>query len=129
MIRGERFAKVRQMRILGKCFSSLSSASRPSGTPALGRPAKITFAEMRDMGVRGILVYCADYTCSHSQAISAERWADDVRFSDTRRALPVRPAGSAPLMWTSRADHAMAGSGTESQIERAGMMPGHSNIS
>jgi hypothetical protein len=24
------------------------------------RPQKITFAEMRDMGVRGLLVYCAD---------------------------------------------------------------------
>jgi len=25
------------------------------------RPTKITFAEMREMGVRGLLVYCADY--------------------------------------------------------------------
>jgi hypothetical protein len=25
------------------------------------RPQKITFAEMRDMGVRGVLIYCADY--------------------------------------------------------------------
>ena len=25
------------------------------------RPQKITFAEMREMGVRGVLVYCADY--------------------------------------------------------------------
>jgi hypothetical protein len=29
--------------------------------PAVDRPQKITFAEMRDMGVRGLLVYCADY--------------------------------------------------------------------
>ena len=28
------------------------------------RPQKITFAEMREQGVRGILVYCADYRCS-----------------------------------------------------------------
>jgi hypothetical protein len=28
------------------------------------RSQKITFAEMRDMGVRGLLVYCADYQCS-----------------------------------------------------------------
>jgi hypothetical protein len=46
------------------------------------RPQKITFAELRDMGVRGILVYCADYRCSHSIAISGDRWADDVRLSD-----------------------------------------------
>jgi hypothetical protein len=33
------------------------------------RPQKITFAEMREMGVRGLLVYCADFRCSHSIAI------------------------------------------------------------
>ena len=46
------------------------------------RPQKITFAEMRDMGVRGLLIYCADYRCSHSIAISADRWPDDLRLSD-----------------------------------------------
>jgi hypothetical protein len=34
------------------------------------RPQKITFREMRDMGVRGVLVYCADYHCSHSMRSS-----------------------------------------------------------
>jgi hypothetical protein len=34
------------------------------------RPTKTTFGEMRDMGVRGLLIYCADYRCSHSIAIS-----------------------------------------------------------
>jgi hypothetical protein len=28
------------------------------------RPQKITFAEMRDMGVRWVLIYRADYRCS-----------------------------------------------------------------
>ena len=46
------------------------------------RPQKITFAEMREMGVRGILIYCADYHCSHSIAISGDAWPDDVRLSD-----------------------------------------------
>ena len=27
------------------------------------RPTKITFGDMRKMGVRGVLVYCADYHC------------------------------------------------------------------
>jgi hypothetical protein len=27
---------------------------------------KITFGEMRESGVRGLLVYCADYRCSRS---------------------------------------------------------------
>jgi hypothetical protein len=43
------------------------------------RPVKITFAQMRDSGVRGILVYCCDYRCSHSAAISGDAWPDDVR--------------------------------------------------
>ena len=29
------------------------------------RPQKITFADMRDMGVRGLLIYCSDYKCRH----------------------------------------------------------------
>jgi hypothetical protein len=48
----------------------------------MDRPTKITFAEMRDMGVRGLLIYCADYRCSHSIAISGDQWADEVRLSD-----------------------------------------------
>jgi hypothetical protein len=47
---------------------------------ALTRPQKITFDEMRDTGVRGILIYCSDYKCSHSIAISADQWPDDVRI-------------------------------------------------
>jgi hypothetical protein len=46
------------------------------------RPQKITFGDMREMGVRGVLIYCADYRCSHSVALSADRWPDDVRLSD-----------------------------------------------
>jgi len=44
------------------------------------RPTKITFGEMREMGVRGLLVYCADYRCSHSIAISGDQWPDDLRL-------------------------------------------------
>jgi hypothetical protein len=43
---------------------------------------EITFAEMRDMGVRGLLIYCQDYKCSHSTAISGDGWPDDARLSD-----------------------------------------------
>jgi hypothetical protein len=43
---------------------------------------KITFAEMREMGVRGLPIYCADYRCSHSIAISGDQWPDDLRLSD-----------------------------------------------
>jgi hypothetical protein len=46
------------------------------------RPQKITLAEMRSSGVRGLLIYCQDYRCSHSIMISADPWPDDVRLSD-----------------------------------------------
>ena len=36
------------------------------------RPAKISFAEMRESGARGILVYYEDYRCSRS-AVTAGR--------------------------------------------------------
>jgi hypothetical protein len=38
--------------------------------PANDRPQKITAAGVRAQGVRGLLIYCADYRCSHSIAIS-----------------------------------------------------------
>jgi hypothetical protein len=37
---------------------------------------------MRESGARGMLVYCCDYRCSHSIAISADQWPDDIRLSD-----------------------------------------------
>jgi hypothetical protein len=47
------------------------------------RPVKITFAQIRNSGVRGIPVYCSDYKGSHSIPISAGAWADDPRLCDT----------------------------------------------
>ena len=66
------------------------------------RSQKITFAEMREMGVRGLLVYCADYRCSHSIAISGDGWPDDARLSDieprfVRQACGKRSADVRPL--------------------------------
>jgi hypothetical protein len=37
------------------------------------RLQKITFAEMRAPGVRGELIYCSDYRCSHHIATSGDR--------------------------------------------------------
>jgi hypothetical protein len=62
-------------------------------TPPMKRQQKITFAEMRDMGVRGILIYCADYRCSHSIAISADQWTDDLRLSDIEPRFVCRAGG------------------------------------
>jgi hypothetical protein len=49
---------------------------------AIDRPQKITFAEMRHAGVRGPLIDCADYRCSHSTVLSGDSWPDDMRLSD-----------------------------------------------
>jgi hypothetical protein len=46
------------------------------------RPRKITFGEMREMGICDVLIYCADHKCSPSISIRADRWPDHVRLSD-----------------------------------------------
>ena len=62
--------------------------------PAVTRPnQKITFAEMRAAGVRGILVYCSDYHCSHWTTLDADRWSDDVRLSDTEPLFTCQACG------------------------------------
>jgi hypothetical protein len=48
----------------------------------MNRPTKITFGDMRDMGGRGVVIYCCDYKCSHSIAVSADQWPDHLRLSD-----------------------------------------------
>jgi hypothetical protein len=50
-------------------------------------PQKITFGEMRESGVRDVLIYCRDHRCSHSTTISADRWGDHVRLSDIEPGL------------------------------------------
>ncbi len=65
----------------------------------MARQEKITLGEMREMGVRGLLLYCSDYRCSHSIRPGAERWPDHVRLSDLefvcqacgKRGADVRP--------------------------------------
>jgi hypothetical protein len=56
-------------------------------------PQKITFAEMRAAGVRGLLICCSDYHCSHSVEISGDRWADDLRLSDLEPLFVCRACG------------------------------------
>lgn len=55
------------------------------------RPQKITFGEMRSGrgGVRGLLVYCADYRCGHhvTLAQAAEIHLPEMRPARRRRAV------------------------------------------
>jgi hypothetical protein len=68
-----------------------SAQSCAMSAPA--RPTKITFAEMRTAGVRGVLIYCSDYHCSHWVAISGDRWADDIRLSDIEPRFTCQACG------------------------------------
>ena len=64
------------------------------------RSQKITFAEMREMGARGLLICCADYRCSHSIAVSADQWPDDLPDIEERfvcQACGKRGADVQPL--------------------------------
>jgi len=46
-------------------------------------PQKITFGELRTMGLTRILVDCVN--CARYKAVSADRWPDDARLSDLER--------------------------------------------
>jgi hypothetical protein len=63
--------------------------------PALVRQ-KITFAEMRAAGVRGLLIYCSDYRCSHHTAISGDRWLSDLEPRFTCQACGTKGADVRP---------------------------------
>ena len=66
-------------------------ARRHTPTHADGRPRKITFGEMREMGVRGVLIYCH---CGHHIALDADRWPDSVRLSDLEPRFVCRGCGN-----------------------------------
>lgn len=65
---------------------------------SMNRPQKITFGELRNSGVRGILIYCADFHCSYSIAMNADQWPDDLRLPTSSRASSARYAASAARM-------------------------------
>jgi hypothetical protein len=73
----------------------------------MDRPTKITFADMRAQDVRGLLIYCADYRCSHSIAISGDRWPDDLRLSDIKPRFIRGSCGqrATTLQWSRRSQH------------------------
>jgi hypothetical protein len=58
-------------------------------------PTKITFGEMRESGVRDVLLYCCDQRCSHHVETNADGWPDDVRLSDIEPGFTCTRCGSA----------------------------------
>jgi hypothetical protein len=67
------------------------------GMPVTG-PQKITLADMRAAGVRGLLVYCSDYHCSHWTAIRATDGPMTSAYPIWSRDLPARLAADAARM-------------------------------
>ena len=65
-----------------RCFTSGLIGAKIRGMMAPARPVKITFAELREQCVRGILICCSDYRSSHSIATSGDRWPGDLRLCD-----------------------------------------------
>ena len=54
---------------------------------------KISLGEMRASGVRGLLIYCSDFQCSHWTTISADQWPDEVRLSDIEPRFTCQACG------------------------------------
>jgi hypothetical protein len=50
-------------------------------------------ASIRQTGIRGLLVYCSDYKCSHNVKISADEWPDHVRLSDLEPIFTCQACG------------------------------------
>jgi hypothetical protein len=57
------------------------------------RELKITFGEMRESGVFGVVVFCSDYRCAHSVSLPADRCPDHVRLSDIEPQFVCRACG------------------------------------
>lgn len=60
---------------------------------AVTRNKKLTLSEMRSSGVRGVIIHCADYKCSHSTRIIADQWSDDLRLSDLEPKFTCKACG------------------------------------
>src|SRR6476646_4174881 len=91
-------------------LAGLQAALNFVRTTMTTHPQKITFGEMGTSGVRDVLVYCRDHRCSHHITISAERWPDHMRMSDSepdvvctacgKRGAEIRPKFSQARMGT-----------------------------
>ena len=61
------------------------------------REQKITLGQMRYSGVRGLLVYCADYKCSHLATFApteVDKWPDSVLLSELEPRFICQRCGS-----------------------------------
>jgi hypothetical protein len=79
----------------GWAQSPSSSGFTPSRDHGDLCPTKITFGDMLDMGMRGVLIYFCDYKCSHSIEISGVNGLMTSGCPISNRGSPARHAASA----------------------------------
>jgi hypothetical protein len=60
--------------------------------PEPARQQKIT-REVRESGIDRLLIYCADFRCSHPIQMSADRWPNHVRLSDIEPQFVCKACG------------------------------------
>jgi hypothetical protein len=70
-----------------------TGAKVPQKSMTTDHPQKITFSEMRASGVRDVLIYCADYKCTHHITMNADRWPHHLRLSDTEPQFVCKACG------------------------------------
>lgn len=81
-------------RIAVRHLTQVARLPRPRFNSSMpSHSQKITFGEMRASGVRGLLIYCSDYQCSHWTAISSDPWPDDARLSDIEPRFTCQACG------------------------------------
>jgi hypothetical protein len=74
-------------------------------------PQKISFAELREMSVDEVLIYCADYRCGHHVELSADLWPDHVRLSDIEPKFICTKCGQRGADVRPKFGHARMGTG------------------
>ena len=91
------------------------------------RPVKITFAQMRNSGVRGILVYCCDYRCTHSNDVGLSQI--ELRFVCTACGERGATCGQTSILERHQADR-RNGLPLKAAIERPSFKPwnGHTKL-
>jgi hypothetical protein len=72
---------------------------------------KITFGEMRESGVRDVLIYCRDHRCSHHVETNADGRPDDVRLSDIEPSFTCTHCGKKGAEVRPKFSHARMGTG------------------
>jgi hypothetical protein len=74
-------------------------------------PQKITFGELRESGVRDVLIYCRDHRCSHHVETNADGWPDGVRLSDIEPSFTAHAAAGGARTVRPKFLHAKMGTG------------------